>query len=260
MQRSGIRVTGQPVSPWCAALHRGCCAAVTPAKKRHPAAHPASPRRKPGSSPSPLWIPAFAGITVASVAWMRRGGIRGDEAAGFPVVCWAACGLPRCVIAGRLRFPSRSEAALQQGSTLSPAPLPRAGDAVRGAAAGIDCRSPACRAMRPCMAPLRVAGPSRSKAALPQCAGATRRSPIAPDAAFMRRWPLGRRPAAVPLCGAAQVLLCGCLFAQLAETAMSERLLDALAQFVRFAKQAAGSRLFRSFTFVVHVVVRCQHK
>ena len=97
-------------------------------------------------------------------------------------------------------------------------------------------------------------------AAFDRAQGATRRSRIAPDGAFMRRCRLGRRPAAVPLRGAAQILLCGCLFAQLAETAPAERLLDALAQFVRFAKQAAGSRLFRSFTFVVHVVVRCQHK
>lgn len=74
----------------------------------------------------------------------------------------------------------------------------------------------------------------------------------------MRRCPHGRRRAAVILRGAAQVLLCGCLFAQLAETAPAKRLLDSFSQFVRFAKKAAGSRLFRSFTFVVHVIVRCK--
>jgi hypothetical protein len=32
---------------------------------RHPGESQSLPRRKPGSSPSPFWIPAFAGMTVA---------------------------------------------------------------------------------------------------------------------------------------------------------------------------------------------------
>ena len=36
--------------------------------------------------------------TLASVAWMERSGIRGDEATKFPVLRCAAYGLPRSVI------------------------------------------------------------------------------------------------------------------------------------------------------------------
>ncbi|ANX03475.1 glycosyltransferase [Immundisolibacter cernigliae] len=126
----------------------------------------------------------------------------------------------------------------------------------RGSIVGARLAGRCALAWRPCGLPVHHAAKLRSHSAQVQ-QGEAALHRMEPSS---RRWPLGRRPAAVPLCGAAQVLLCGCLFAQLAETAPAERLLDALAQFVRFAKQAAGARLFRSFTFVVHVVLRCQHK
>ncbi len=74
----------------------------------------------PGDAPS---HGALAGCQ--SIA--QRSGIRGDGATGFPVVRCAACGLPRCVIAGRRRFPSRSEAAHAGAALL---PLDRHDDSV----------------------------------------------------------------------------------------------------------------------------------
>ena len=77
------------------------------------------------------------------------------------------------------------------------------------------------------------------------------------DLAVTRNGGGSRRPGAWRLlCGIAQVLL-GCrLFPQLSESSVTQFLLHAFPELVRFTKETPGPSLLGAFALVVHVTVR----